>query len=210
MEIYDETEVRIETMTIEIIIHRVNSIKELKQTKLQYGTEIDIRACGSELILNHEPFLSGEKLEDYLDEYQHGTLILNIKEAGIEDDVLGLVRKRPQIKSFFLLDVEFPYLFRAARQGERAISIRFSEEESIELAKKYTEKLDWIWIDTITQLPVDELNVNILNRFKKCLVCPERWGRPSDIVKYKRSLYSLDFKIDAVMTSSRYIKLWEN
>ena len=129
MEIYDETEVRIETMTIEIIIHRVNSIKELKQTKLQYGTEIDIRACGSELILNHEPFLSGEKLEDYLDEYQHGTLILNIKEAGIEDDVLGLVRKRPQIKSFFLLDVEFPYLF----------SVHFLKVQDITgiLGKKY-------------------------------------------------------------------------
>ena len=126
-------------MTIEIIIHRVNSIKGLKQIQPQFGTEIDIRAWGNELILNHEPFLSGEKLEDYLDEYQHGTLILNIKEAGIEDEVLSLVRQRPQIKSYFLLDIEFPYLFRAVRQGERAIAIRFSEEESIELAKRYTD-----------------------------------------------------------------------
>ena len=197
-------------MTIEIIIHRINSIKGLKQIQPQFGTEIDIRAWGNELILNHEPFLSGEKLEDYLDEYQHGTLILNIKEAGIEDEVLSLVRQRPQIKSYFLLDIEFPYLFRAVRQGERAIAIRFSEEESIELAKKYTEKIDWIWIDTITQLPVDESSVPILNRFKKCLVCPERWGRPSDISNYKQLMYSLDFKIDAVMTSNQYIKLWGN
>ena len=197
-------------MTIEIIIHRVNSIKGLKQIQPQFGTEIDIRAWGNELILNHEPFLSGEKLEDYLDEYQHGTLILNIKEAGIEDEVLSLVRQRPQIKSYFLLDIEFPYLFRAVRQGERAIAIRFSEEESIELAKKYTEKIDWIWIDTITQLPVDESSVPTLNRFKKCLVCPERWGRPSDIGNYKQLMYSLDFKIDAVMTSNQYIKLWGN
>ena len=197
-------------MTIEIIIHRVNSIKGLKQIQPQFRTEIDIRAWGNELILNHEPFLSGEKLEDYLDEYQHGTLILNIKEAGIEDEVLSLVRQRPQIKSYFLLDIEFPYLFRAVRQGERAIAIRFSEEESIELAKKYTEKIDWIWIDTITQLPVDESSVPILNRFKKCLVCPERWGRPSDIGNYKQLMYSLDFEIDAVMTSNQYIKLWGN
>ena len=197
-------------MTIEIIIHRVNSIKGLKQIQPQFGTEIDIRAWGNELILNHEPFLSGEKLEDYLDEYQHGTLILNIKEAGIEDEVLSLVRQRPQIKSYFLLDIEFPYLFRAVRQGERAIAIRFSEEESIELAKKYTEKIDWIWIDTITQLPVDESSVPILNRFKKCLVCPERWGRPSDIANYKNLMSIMGFKIDAVMTSNQYIKLWES
>ena len=116
-------------MTFEIIIHRVNTIKGLKQVQPQFGTEIDIRAWGSELILNHEPFLSGEKLEDYIDEYQHGTLILNIKEAGIEDEVLRLVRLRPQIKSYFLLDIEFPYLYRASRQGERSIAIRFSEDE---------------------------------------------------------------------------------
>ena len=137
-------------MTVEIIIHRVNTIKGLKQIQPQFGTEIDIRAWGSELILNHEPFLSGEKLEDYVDEYQHGTLVLNIKEAGIEDEVLRLVRLRPQIKNYFLLDIEFPYMYRASRQGERSIAIRFSEEESIELAKKYTEKIDWVWIDTIT------------------------------------------------------------
>ena len=45
-----------------------------------------------------------KRIEDYLDEYRHGTLILNIKEAGIEDEVLSLVRQRPQIKSYFLLD----------------------------------------------------------------------------------------------------------
>ena len=197
-------------MTFEIIIHRVNTIKGLKQVQPQFGTEIDIRAWGSELILNHEPFLSGEKLEDYIDEYQHGTLILNIKEAGIEDEVLRLVRLRPQIKSYFLLDIEFPYLYRASRQGERSIAIRFSEDESIELAKKYTEKIDWVWIDTNTQLPLDKSSAPILNMFKKCMVCPERWGRPSDIVNYKKLMYSLDFKIDAVMTCDKYIESWKN
>ena len=197
-------------MTFEIIIHRVNTIKGLKQVQPQFGTEIDIRAWGSELILNHEPFLSGEKLEDYIDEYQHGTLILNIKEAGIEDEVLRLVRLRPQIKSYFLLDIEFPYLYRASRQGERSIAIRFSEDESIELAKKYTEKIDWVWIDTNTQLPFDKSSVPILNMFKKCLACPEGWVRTSNIGNYKKLMYSLDFKIDAVMTSNKYIELWIN
>ena len=74
----------------------------MKKIDSKYGTEIDIRAWGSELILNHEPFSSGENIKDYLDEYNNGTLILNIKEAGIEEEVLRLVRQRPQIKSYFL------------------------------------------------------------------------------------------------------------
>ena len=46
---------------------------------MEYGTEIDIRAYGSELILSHEPFQSGENFNAYLDEYKNGTLVLNIK-----------------------------------------------------------------------------------------------------------------------------------
>lgn len=197
-------------MSFEIIIHRVNSIKELKNTQSEFGTEIDIRAWGSSLILNHEPFFSGEKLEDYLDEYNNGTLILNIKEAGIEDEVFRLVRQRNQIKNYFLLDIEFPYLHQASRKGEREIAIRFSEDESIELAKNYVDKIDWVWIDTNTQLPIDETNIHILNRFKKCLVCPDRWGRPLDIVNYKIFMDKLDFKINAVMTDKKCVKFWRN
>ena len=193
---------------LELIIHRVNTINELRDIPKEYGTEIDIRACGSNLILNHEPFQSGELFGDYLDKYTHGTLILNIKEAGIEDEVLRQVRLHRQIKSYFLLDVEFPYLYRASRNGESSIAVRFSEDESIETVEKYVDMVDWIWIDTNTKLPIDENNIPTLNKFKKCLVCPERWGRPSDIEKYKKILYNLNFNLDAVMTGKKYAKIW--
>jgi hypothetical protein len=194
---------------MEIIIHRVNTILKLKNIKQKHGTEIDIRAYGSDLILNHEPFENGEKLIDYLDEYQNGTLILNIKEDGIESEVLRLVGQRPQIKSYFLLDVEFPYIYRASRKGERNIAIRFSEDESIESVKNYIGMVDWVWIDTNTQLPLNETNITVLNKFKKCLVCPERWERPYNIEDYKLSLDKFNFTLDAVMTSDQYIKMWE-
>ena len=45
-------------------------------------------------------------------------------------------------------------------------------------------------------------------KFKKCLVCPERWNRKSDIVTYKKILKSMNFKIDAVMTSKSNINYW--
>jgi hypothetical protein len=195
---------------MEIIIHRVNTVQGLKATPTEYGTEIDIRAFGSELILNHEPFQSGERFEDYLDDYKHGTLALNIKEAGIENEVLRLVRLHTQIKSFFLLDVEFPYIYRASRTGERSIAIRFSEDESIETVKNYLDKVDWVWIDTNTQLPLNKNNIPVLNHFKKCLVCPERWGRPSEIEACKTKLQEINFEIQAVMTGISYVPLWNN
>jgi len=193
---------------LEIIIHKINTISDLKNIEPKYGVEIDIRAWGSDLILNHDPFQNGEKLGCYLDEYRHGTLVLNIKEAGIEDEVLRLVRQRSYINSYFLLDVEFPYLYRASREGERNIAIRFSEDESIETVKNYVGKVDWVWIDTNTQLPLNEKNITVLKEFKKCLVCPERWGRPSDIDGYKIRLEKINFSIDAVMTEKKYVKNW--
>ena len=123
---------------MEIIAHRINTLSELKTLPTKYGSEIDIRCNGSKLILNHEPYLTGENLFNYLDNYKHGTLVLNIKEAGIENDVLKAVRDR-NIHSYFLLDVEFPYLYRASRLGERSIAVRFSEDEPIELVQNYNK-----------------------------------------------------------------------
>ena len=193
---------------MEIIIHRVNSIIKLKKVESKYGAEIDIRSQGSNLILNHEPFFNGDKLIDYLDEYNHGTLILNIKEQGIEDEVLRLIRKRSQIKSYFLLDVEFPYIFNSSRNGEKDIAIRFSEDESIETVKKYINKVNWVWLDTFTEFPIKEKNIKVLNNFKQCLVCPERWGRSYDIKNYKYLMSRLSIEVDAVMTSSKNISDW--
>ena len=58
-------------------------LKELKKISHKYGVEIDIRTNGSKIILNHEPLEEGDKLVDYIENYRHGTLILNIKETEI-------------------------------------------------------------------------------------------------------------------------------
>ena len=193
---------------MEIVAHRINSINDLLEVPIKYGCEIDIRSLDSKLILNHEPYLSGDSLVDYLDNYKHRLLVLNIKEAGIENDVLQLVRER-NIPSFFLLDVEFPYLYRASRLGERAIAVRFSEDEPIELVYNYKKLVDWVWIDTNTKLPIDSNNTVALSTMRTCLVCPERWGRPNDIIPYRQSMKSIGFSPNAVMTNLKYTHLWE-
>ena len=192
---------------MEFIIHRVNTIKELKQIPKEYGCEIDIRTDGSNLILNHDPFTKGDYFIDYLDEYKNGTLVLNIKESGIEDIVLEEVRLR-NIKSYFLLDVEFPYLYGATKKGERNIAIRFSEMEPIENFNLIKSKFDWIWIDTISKFPINVKNQNKFKRHKTCLVCPSRWKRKEDILKIKTQLNNLKFNLDFVMTEIKFIKYW--
>lgn len=193
---------------MEIVIHRINLINDLKLLPLKYGCEIDVRSQGSKLILNHEPYMSGDNLVDYLDNYKHGLLVLNIKEAGIENDVLKHVRER-HISTYFLLDVEFPYLYRSSRLGERSIAVRFSEDEPIELVYNYNRLIDWVWIDTNTKLPINTQNIDILSNMKSCIVCPERWGRPQDIISYRKIMKEIGFNPSAVMTNLNYTYLWE-
>ncbi len=193
---------------MEIILHRINKIEELKAINPLFGVEIDIRTYGDDLILSHDPFKKGDKFEDYLSEYKHGTLILNIKESGIEDDVLSLIQKYNDVKSYFLLDVEFPYIFSASKNDFKNIAIRFSEFESIDTVIKFKGLIDWIWIDTFTKLPLNQNAINVLKSFKTCLVCPGRWNRPGDISFYKNQLKNMKFSVNAVMTSKHSAKLW--
>ena len=192
---------------MEFIIHRINTIKELNQIPKEYGCEIDIRTDGSRLILNHDPFTSGDLLTDYLDEYNNGTLVLNVKESGIEDIVLEEVKKRG-IKSYFLLDVEFPYLFFSSKKRERNIAVRFSEMEPIENLNLFNDKFDWVWIDTMSEFPVNFQNRDILKNYKTCLVCPSRWGRTNDIKFYKKLFFERDYFPNFILTKKDLINKW--
>ena len=190
-----------------IIIHRVNTIEFLKSIDFKFGCEVDIRTDGSKLMLNHDPFKSGDNLIDFLDEYRHGTLVLNIKETGIENTVLEEVQKR-NIKSYFLLDVEMPYTIKAFVRKEKNIAVRFSEFEPIENAVLFRNKLNWIWIDNITKLPINQRNFNIINQFNICIVCPSLWQRTEDIIKIKTELSKFDFDKVTVITKNKYVNKW--
>jgi hypothetical protein len=193
---------------MKIIVHRVNSIKTLKKIPEKYGVEIDLRSYRDNIILNHEPFKKGDLLKDYLKVYSHSFIIFNIKEAGIEEKVIELA-KEYKIRNYFLLDVEFPYIYKATRNKFKKIAIRFSEDEPIEQALKYKGKVDWVWIDTNTRLPIDKETVKQLAGFRTCLVSPDRWGRPGDIPAYRAQMEEAGFKLDAVMCSEENIFDWE-
>ena len=194
---------------MEIIIHKINKINELKKIPLKYGVEIDIRCYKKNLILSHEPSKTGDDLEKYLKNYKHGLLVANIKEAGIEQKVLKEIKKF-KIKKYFLLDVEFPFIYKSSRKGLKNSAIRFSEEESIDTVKKYINKLNYVWIDTFTKFPINKKNKKILDKFHKCLVSPDRWNRTKDIKKYIKIIKRNNIRIDSVMTSLSNVKKWES
>ena len=192
---------------MKIIIHRVNTINLLNNIPKKFGVEIDIRFFNNKLVLAHNPSQDGVTLNEYLKKYNHSFLIANIKEAGIESLVLKEIKKK-KIKDFFLLDVEFPFIYKSAKNNFKNIALRFSEVESIETVKKYEKKIDYVWIDTFTKLPINKNNIRVLNKFHKCLVSPDRWGRPTDIPKYINYLKREKIKINSVMTAFKYANQW--
>ena len=209
-----------------IVAHRINTIEGLRALDPKYGVEIDIRGYGDRLLLNHDPISDPSKhaeLEEYLKifaEREIAFVILNVKEDGYEQRIIELCAKYGILKNkYFLLDVEFPYLYRAVRKlGVREIAVRYSEAEPIEAAeaqmKDGVPMLDWIWIDTNTRLPLDEEKdgkeiVSRLNKFKTALVCPDRWGRPEDIDAYAEEIKRKGLRLDMVMTSVATIPQWE-
>ena len=194
---------------MEIIAHRINKISKLKSLPKKYGSEIDLRSFGSKIILNHDPHKRGDKLENYLENYNHGTLILNIKESGLEYEAIKLAQ-RYKIKNFFLLDVEMPLICINKKKINKYMSVRFSEYEPIDTISKFRNNVGWIWIDTFKTLPINKKNRLIIKKFNSCLVCPERWGRSSDINKYFKILKRINFLTDSVMTNLKYAKKWED
>lgn len=205
-----------------LVAHRINTLEKLATLQSKYGVEIDIRGYGNKMLLNHDPITNPDTcvdIETYLEQLvsqNMSFIVFNMKEAGYEQRIIDLAKKYniPKEK-YFLLDVEFPYLYRAIRkEGVREIAVRYSEAEPIEMveAQMINGKplLDWVWIDTNTKLPLDSNIVQKLLPFKTALVCPERWGRPEDIDKYANIIKSLNMKIDIIMTSVQTIPNWEN
>jgi len=186
-----------------LIIHRRNTLAELLATPVKYGVEVDIRSFGERLIIHHDAFVLGEDFNDWIDHYRHGTLILNVKEEGLEQRLLDLMKKK-NIEDFFFLDQSFPFLLKTASQGERRCAARVSEFESIDTVLTLTKKVDWVWVDCFTRFPLsgEEAERLRLAGFKLCLVSPELHQRsaPEEIPALRALLIERRIVPDAVCT----------
>ena len=193
------------------IAHRINTVTELKKTPHQYGVEIDLRPWNDKIIIHHDPFVEGEDFEEYLKNYEHGTMILNIKSEGIEYRILKLLKKY-RIQDYFFLDCSFPMIYNLVKEKETKIALRFSEFEGIDTLKNMEGKAKWVWVDCFSKLPLDTIIYKKIKNlgFKTCLVSPELQGRTSDIADYKSSLKSEKIEFDAICTKIFNISKWES
>jgi len=187
------------------IAHRINTVAQLAQVPTEYGIELDIRAEGKELIMHHDAFQTGERFEDLLKVFKHELIILNTKCEGMEEKILELMKKYT-IKDYFFLDLSLPFLIKYMQKGERKIAVRFSEFEPIEFVMKFAEKVEWVWVDCFTDLPLTpEIYQTLKTHFKICLVSPELQGYSTDrIAEFKQKLGN--WEIDAVCTKKP--ELW--
>lgn len=195
---------------MEYIAHRINTIEELKQLPNEYGVEIDLRDFGDRLILQHDPFQDGEDFEEYLEYYNHGTMVLNIKSERIEFKVLELIKKY-NIKNYFFLDSSFPMIYLLSKAGEKNIALRFSEYEGLDTILNMKNKIDWVWVDCFTKLPITKENYEILkeNNFKICLASPELQNQENKLLEYKNYLIKNNIVFDAICTKYYNIKKYK-
>ena len=188
---------------MQIIAHRKNTIAELSQTPPQFGIEVDIRSWEKGLTIHHDPFAKGEDFKEWLKHYQHQILILNVKEEGLEAQLIELMKEH-NISNYFFLDQSFPFLVKWAKLGEKRLAVRVSEYESINTALSLKDKVDWIWVDCFTHFPLSSEEAKQLKQanFKLCLVSPELQGRnaESEIPALKELLGTLGISVDAVCT----------
>ena len=196
---------------MEYIAHRVNTVKELRKIPGEYGVELDLRdSLDGRIYIQHNPFEGGEDFEDYLKEYHHGTMILNIKSERIEFRVLELLL-RYDVESYFFLDSSFPMIYLLSRQGEKKTALRVSELEGMDTARNMAGKAEWIWVDCFTKIPIGKREFDELHSlgYQLCFVSPELEGREQDIEKYKKYLEDNDMEMDAVCTKAYNIKKWK-
>ena len=191
--------------------HRVNNIEALAVVNSSLGVEIDLRESNGEIILSHDPFNTGPRLNDWLMCYSGKLLILNIKEMGIEKHVVEIIRNQGAI-DYVLLDLAFPYLRRAIK-SDFTVAARVSEFESLDEAINTGAK--WLWLDSFTG------DWSYLKRvverkksydFRTCLVSPELQERSigNGVAEFEflvKLIQSNEGVFDAICTKSK--DTWE-
>ena len=162
------------------IWHRVNTIAELEKIdNLDDGVEIDVRSIhGKVLYLSHDINEYGESFENWLDHYKlRGTLVINIKEEGLEEKIIEML-ERHGISNYMFLDEPFWFLLKSSRKfNNKNFAMRVSKFESVDTPMKSKELSNWVWYDYFDDyVNVDDLKLLIDSGFKVIMPSHELVG----------------------------------
>ena len=197
----------------QFICHRINSIGELKEIPQIFGIELDIRDTNNkkQLILQHDPYETGDDFDEYLKLYNHKTLILNVKSERIEPFCIELMKKY-NINDYFFLDSNIPMIYLLNRDyNETNIACRFSEFEPIESFKKLKDMIKWVLVDCYTKTDIlsdDIYNEIKFNNKKICLISPELQNQKERIYQYREHLLNNTIIPDAICCKIYNIINW--
>ena len=201
-------------LNTQFICHRINTIEELNTIDNQFGIELDLRDDhkSNKIILSHDPFLQGEYFEDYLQNYKHNTLILNIKSERIELECLKLLEKY-NITNYFFLDSSFPMIYLLNKEfNNNKIACRFSEYEPLENFLLSKNMYEYIWVDCFSKFPLTTNIYNLIknkeNKKKICIVSPELQKQIEKIEEYRNYLISNNIFPDLICCKIYNIIKW--
>lgn len=158
-----------------IIWHRINTIEQLQYIDINDGVEIDVRSNKGVPYLSHFIDQDGVLFEDWLKHYKlKGTMVINVKEEGLETIILDLLVKY-NITNYVFLDEPFWYLLNSSRNfNNKNFAIRVSKFESVETALKSRELSDWVWYDYFDNyINVEDIRKLIDAGFKVIMPSPE-------------------------------------
>lgn len=137
-------------MTLNIFLHRRNTLNLLKDAPTYCGIEIDVRSNGTNLIVAHDPFEKGIPLEQLLSHYAHNGLILNVKEEGLEV-VLADIMRNFGITNYLFLDQSFPFMVRSLNSEQSPhVAGRVSDIESLQTIERLLTKPGYLWCDSFS------------------------------------------------------------
>ena len=158
---------------MKIYRHRVNTVAELTKINPTHGVEVDLRTHFGDLVLSHDPYEQGELFSDWLRYWRGQSIILNVKEDGLEEKILAFMEKN-RISEYFFLDQSYPSIRRCIAMGNNKVATRVSDYEALETSIKSDS--EWVWLDSFSgswdYLP-EAVSAIAKNGQKTCLVSPE-------------------------------------
>ena len=193
---------------MQIISHRVNTVAALNATPRHYWVEVDIRVCENRLVLQHDAFAQGEALSDWLSEYAHQGIVLNVKADGLEETLYEAM-EQAGVGDYFFLDSQPATTYRLPAYLRKNIAVRVSDLEKPTADAFLLHRGGWAWLDVFEDPEILIRRIDdIPSDMRLCLAAPDIMPTPplsnQDLMKMLGFRLS---RISAVVTKSP--ELWD-
>lgn len=192
---------------MQLIRHRVNTVAALNATPRHNWVEVDVRVCENQIVLQHDAFAQGEDLSDWLSEYEHAGIVLNVKADGLEETLCDAM-ERAGVGDYFFLDSQPATTYRLPPHLLKKVAVRVSDLEKPTAEAFLLHRGGWAWLDIFKEpeIMIQRLD-EIPSDMRLCLASPDIMPTPpissQDLIKMLGNRLS---RISAVVTKSP--ELW--